>query len=458
MTKQIEQEELIAAVATPFGEGALGIVRLSGAGCLDALEKVFRPAGRLSLRESEPGRQRFGRVVDPENGGTIDEVVLIYNEAPRSFTGEDVAEITCHGGIVVTRQVLDVCLHAGARMAHPGEFSQRAFLNGKMDLTQAEAIMDLISARTELAARAAAEQLEGRLGSRIQEMRAALLEILAHVEAYIDFPEEDIAPETGGQIAGRMREILAGLEKLLATAEEGRILREGVRTVICGEPNAGKSSLLNQLLGFERAIVSQTAGTTRDSIEEAINLRGIPVILTDTAGLRQEADDIEKLGIERTMKILDRADLVLLVADASAPRGAEFERVLENCETRVLPVLNKIDLPEHDDWREAGHPRVSALTGHGMEELSEALHAKITSGGLRLHESAVAINERHRQCLDLARANMQKALHAFEEEGLSPEFVAVDLHEALDHIGDIVGRADTEEILGEIFARFCIGK
>ncbi len=308
-------EDTIAAVSTAFGEGAIAVLRLSGPRAIAIAGGIFR--SRVPVAELQARTQQFGRIV--ESAQVLDEVLLCVHRAPVSYTGEDVVEIQCHGGILVTRRILDLLLARGARAAEPGEFTQRAFLNGKMDLTQAEAVMDLIRAQTDLALRAATGQLEGRLGRQIVALRAELLGILAHVEAHIDFPDEDIDPATGAALLERIDAAREEVARLLGTADQGRILREGLRTVIYGEPNAGKSSLLNRLLGYERAIVSHLPGTTRDTLEEVVNLRGIPVRLIDTAGIRASDDHLENAGIERTRQVLSSAGLILQVADASMP-------------------------------------------------------------------------------------------------------------------------------------------
>lgn len=442
------------------------MVRLSGPGAIDLAATLFKPKGRqmsdnLTLREIPHGERLFGTISDPSSGLPVDEVVIVPLRASRTFTGEDMVEITGHGGILVTQKVLQACLHAGARVAEPGEFSQRAFLNGKIDLTQAEAIMDLISARTELAMRAAQEQLEGRLGQEICALREQLIELIAHLEAYIDFPEEGIDPDTGTAMDERMERITGHIGQLLATADEGRILREGVRTVIAGEPNAGKSSLLNCLLGFERAIVSHSAGTTRDVIEESINIKGVPFNLIDTAGLRDDSrDEIELEGMRRTREQIQRADVILLVADLTRRRPEWIAEIQSEHPSRTVLVLNKDDLPAHEDWRsDEENVRVSCLRNTGISELGEKLFQQATGGKLQIHDSAVTVNTRHRQHLEKALSALKQAREAFDKgEGLSPEFVAVDLREAMDHVGDIAGRVDAEEILGAIFSRFCIGK
>ena len=365
-------------------------------------------------------------------------------------------EIACHGGILVTRRLLGVLLERGARAAAPGEFTQRAFLNGKMDLTQAEAVMDLIRAQTDLGLRAATEQLEGRLGERIREIRDALLDMLAHVEAHIDFPEEDIDPDTGAALRARLDGVLERIALLLRTADQGRVLREGVRTVIYGAPNVGKSSLLNRLLGYERAIVSEVPGTTRDTIEEVVNLRGIPVRLVDTAGVRDSECAIEREGIARTLQHLERADLVLHVVDASQPR-------IEAVEPAHLLVLNKTDLGEHPSWAGWVGVRISCLetadaqgTG-GIEPLAEAIFERAMRQGMKSGDFALAINARHQACLKSAQTHAQAAQATFAQ-GLSAEFISLELRSALDAVGDVVGRVETEDLIGKIFSTFCLGK
>ncbi len=447
--------ETIAAVATPFGEGAIAMLRLSGPKTLEIAGRVCRVSDR-GLATLRSWRLHRARLLSPD-GSVLDDVLVSVHRAPASYTGEDVVEITCHGGILVTRRALDALLAAGARAAEPGEFTQRAFLNGKMDLTQAEAVMDLISAHTDLALRAASEQLAGRLGQRVNGLREDLLSLVAHIEAYIDFPDEDIDPDTGMALLARCDEILAALDALLATAGQGRILREGVRTVIYGEPNVGKSSLLNALVGHERAIVSEIPGTTRDTVEEFINLRGLPLRLIDTAGLRDTADPVENAGIARTKDTLARADLALRLADASQPPAVDVPN--PGTATEIL-ILNKIDLGVAPGWAAEAHRaaiRVSCRTGEGLDDLAAAVYERVTGGQLAWNPSTAAINARHQRCLARARESLAAARAALAA-GTSPEFVALDLRAALDAVGEVVGGVDTEEILGKIFSTFCIGK
>lgn len=453
--------ETIAAISTAFGEAAIAVLRLSGPRAVEIAHSVFR--GKNRAAELTSRTVHFGSIFDGDT--RLDDVLLTVFRAPASYTGEDVAEISCHGGVLVSRRILEVLLRAGARSAEPGEFTQRAFLNRKLDLTQAEAVMDVISAQTDLALRAANEQLSGTLGARIRELRTAVLDTLAQVEAFIDFPEEDISPETGTALRARIERALGDVAALLATAGQGKVLREGLRTVIYGPPNVGKSSLLNRLLGYERAIVSHHPGTTRDVLEETINVRGIPVRLMDTAGVRDTHDELEQAGIERTRRAIERAELVLHVVDASndaetwlGQSAGEIrkEQGAAPGQPRTIVVLNKCDLGIHASWTAQGGIAVSALTGEGFEKLCDAI-VDAALGGAAKGEWSVAINARHQACLETARNFLNAALGALDQ-ALSPEFIAEELRAAMDAIGDIVGRADTEELLGVIFGQFCIGK
>ena len=443
--------DTIAAISTPAGEGAIALVRISGVNAIEVVDQIFRGKEKPSQFASHV--QHFGEIVDGE-GRLVDQVMLSIHRAPASYTGEDLVELSCHGGTLVSAHVLGACLRAGARAARPGEFTERAFLNGKMDLTQAEAVIDLIRARTDLALRSATEQLEGRLGEKIRQIRDELISTTAHINASIDFPEEGIAPDEGETLQTRLDSVSEQISALLATANQGRILREGVRVVIYGATNAGKSSLLNRLLGYERVIVSETHGTTRDTIEEMINLRGVPIRLLDTAGLRKSASAVEREGIARTEKSLETADLRLHIADRNAPQPSHFEKCAGNGSEIVL--LNKSDLPEHLDWKSFDALRISCATGEGLAELKNEILTRITKQNLR-PESAVAINTRHRDCLRRALESCNRARAAMRD-GLTAEYVAVDLDEGLRAVGEVIGAVDVEQILDSVFGQFCIGK
>jgi tRNA modification GTPase len=379
---------------------------------------------------------------------------MSVHRAPASYTGEDIVEISCHGGTLVTAKVLEACLRTGARGARPGEFTERAFLNGKMDLTQAEAVIALIRARTDLALRSATEQLEGKLGQKIENIRNALVDLIAHIEASIDFSEEGIEPDEGDTLLARLESVRGQIAALLATADEGRILREGIRVVIYGATNAGKSSLLNRLLGYERVIVSDAPGTTRDTIEETINLRGVPVRLLDTAGLRASASEIEREGIARTERSLQKADLRLHIIDRSASRPAHFVEGAAN--GNEIVVLNKTDLPEHADWKDCNALRISCVTGDGLNTLESEILSRVGKQNLR-PENTLAINLRHRDCLRRALEACNRGRKTIEDTH-APECIALDLNEALRAVGEVVGAVGVEQILDSVFGQFCIGK
>jgi tRNA modification GTPase len=438
----------IVAIATAPGEAAIAVLRLSGPGSFAVADRIFR--GRKSVGELPPRQAARGRVV-AEDESALDEVLLLPFPGPQSYTGEEMVEISCHGGRLVAGLVLQRLLQAGARLADPGEFTQRAFLNGKLDLTQAEAVMDLITAKTPLAVRAANEQLEGRLGQAMEKLAAQLLDLLAHLEAWIDFPEEDIQPETGAAFVRQIEGVEVEIARLLATALEGRILREGVRLAIVGRPNAGKSSLLNCLLGFDRAIVSERPGTTRDTIEELINLGGVPFRVVDTAGLRETEDAVERAGIERTRRAVEQADVVLEVLDASAPEPGAIELI----EKPHVVVWNKIDLVPEVGCLDG--LRVSCRSGEGMADLVQHL-VKVAGHHMpEGNQSLVAINARHQACLQRAGGHLAAAGEGLRA-GQAPELVAVELRGAVEALGEVTGRLDVEDLLGRIFQLFCIGK
>ena len=443
--------DTIAAISTPPGEGAIALVRVSGANSIQIADKIFRGKDKPSRFASHV--QHLGEIFSAEDQ-LIDQVVLSVHRAPASYTGEDLVEISCHGGMLVCAKVLEACLRAGARAARPGEFTERAFLNGKMDLTQAEAVIDLIRARTDLALRSATEQLEGRLGDQIRKIRDELIGLLAHINASIDFPEEGIVPDEGETLCARLDSVREQICALLATADQGRVLREGVRVVIYGATNAGKSSLLNRLLGYDRVIVSDTHGTTRDTIEETVNLEGVSVRLLDTAGLRASESELESEGIARTEKSLQLADLRLHIADRSAPKPVHFNG--QAGDSHEILVLNKSDLPEDSDWKNFAALRISCVTGEGLPELQKEILTRIRQQNLR-PESIVAINTRHRDCLRRALESCDLARAALCQ-GLSSEYVAVDLDKALHAVGEVIGVVDVEQILDSVFSQFCIGK
>lgn len=440
-------KDTIAAISTPMGEGAIALVRVSGAKAIGVADKIFR--GKKSPTVFRSHTQHLGEI--GQNGSVIDQVMLAVHRTPNSYTGEDLVEIGCHGGAFVTAKVLQVCLRAGARAARPGEFTERAYLNGKLDLTQAEAVIDLIRAQTDIALRSATEQLAGKLGEQFRELRRELIEIMAHLDAAIDFPEDGISPDDSERIGKRLGSLRQQINQLIATAPTGRMLREGLRVVIFGATNAGKSSLLNRLLGFDRAIVSETHGTTRDTIEECMSLRGIPLRLLDTAGLRAPETSIEREGIERTQRSLALADLRLHIVDASTLSPSDFATNADE-----LLLLNKSDLSEHPDWKTIDAIRISCKTEAGLPALEEAIYQRI--GGSKLGgESPVLINVRHVHCLQRAGEAIARALDAIDA-GATPEMFGIDLRDAQSAFDELLGGGDEEAVRDAIFSQFCIGK
>lgn len=447
-------QDTIAALSTAAAEAAVSVIRISGTRALEIAGTVLR--GRRPLAELPPRTACRVQALGSE-GVVVDEGLVLVFRGPASFTGEDVVEFQGHGGLLVSGTVLAALLAAGARAAGPGEFTQRAYLNGKLDLTQAEAVMDLIHAQSTLALRAANEQLGGAIGREAEMLKQDLLPVLAHVEAFIDFPDEDISPETGAALVARLDAVIVRAQRLIATSEQGRILRQGARTVICGRPNAGKSSLLNLLSGFERAIVSPTAGTTRDTIEEIVQVHGLPLRLVDTAGLRDSGDTVEQLGIERTRREMERADLILEVVDASQPPAPGI-KVPDGLASRHLRVLNKADLGLAAGWQPGSSDLVvSCRDGAGLDELREAIRQVILRAGPLQEDHPVAVNARHRACFAKVAERVAEARRVLVD-GLAPEFVALELREALQALGEVVGAVDVEEVLDVIFASFCIGK
>jgi tRNA modification GTPase len=454
-------DDTIAAIATPIGEGGLAVIRLSGATAFAVADKCFEPAGKSSVKPSAAATHtiQFGKIV--RAGQLIDEVLLAVLRAPRTFTREDTVEISCHGGILPAKLVLDTLLAAGARLAEPGEFTKRAFLNGRIDLTQAEAVADLIHSRTELALAAANEQLAGKLSRRINQVRDDLMHVLAHVEAHIDFPEEDIAPDTKDQLLKRIEAGVAFMDELLRTADEGQILRRGIRAAIVGRPNAGKSSLLNQLLGRDRAIVSPIAGTTRDTIEETANIRGIPVVFIDTAGLREAHDEIEREGIRRSRETLAQAELILHVFDAAEPlTDTDKNYLAEFAGKKTILVRNKTDLPLKLDLPAAANAPVADVCctgGQGIEALKDTIKNLVWAGKIHGEMAQATINSRHQDALNRARTAARQAADALARDA-SLEFVAFDLRIAANAVGEVVGKTATEDLLDIVFSTFCLGK
>jgi tRNA modification GTPase len=463
-------DDTIAAISTPIGEGGIGIVRMSGPEALAILQTIFakgRPT-KLQIPNFElqtPNHLYYGHIVDPETAEVIDEVLVSYMKAPRTYTRQDVVEINCHGGIAPLRRILELCLRQGARLASPGEFTLRAFINGRIDLAQAEAVLDIVRAKTEAGLRVAVGQLEGRLSEQVRSVRRRLVDVLAYLEATIDFEEDEI-PER--DIAPDLEEARRQLEKLLAQADRGIIYRQGIRTAIVGKPNVGKSSLLNALLRTSRAIVTPIPGTTRDTLEETLNLQGIPLVLVDTAGIVAETEDvIEQLGIERSRRALAQADLALLVVDGSEPLTEADHQIADLAagKTAIL-VVNKMDLPRtvgsFDIIPEAMRAEtlaveISALTGEGLDDLEEAIVEVVFSGQVLASDEPLVSSPRHKDILKRALEHVASAQGACAQ-GMPADFVAIDLTSAVNALGEITGETVTEDLLETIFSEFCVGK
>jgi tRNA modification GTPase len=453
-------EPTIVAVATPPGQGGVAIVRLSGPEAESLLRNTFRFSS--PSRPIESHRLYYGRLYSPFEDAPIDEVMIVLMRAPRSYTREDVVEVHCHGGSLVVRRVLDLYIDLGARLARPGEFTLRAFLNGRIDLAQAEAVIDLVAARSELSGQVALQQMEGRLSSEIHRLRDAVVELLVPVEAYIDFPEEEIDLSDMAQILNLCSAITSDIGRLLSSFSTGRTLREGLGILLLGRPNVGKSSLLNALLGEARAIVTPIPGTTRDTLEEQLLLDGFPLRLIDSAGVRLTDDPIEGEGVRRAKEKIRTSDLVLLVLDGSTPPSHEDLYALEICrDSRVLLVLNKSDLPPFPlsaPFSDYPVVSISALKGDGLDELRRSILSPFTGGlGEGLREETLITNSRHREALVRASEGMGRFSSA-AKDGASMEFLAFELRTVLESFGEITGETAPDEVLDRIFSRFCIGK
>jgi len=443
-------QDTIAAVSTPIGEGGIGIVRLSGGDALPI-------ARRLLPAELEDRRLVHGRVIDPESGEVVDEVLVAYMRAPHSYTREDVVEINCHGGPMPLQRILGLALRHGARLANPGEFTLRAFLNGRVDLAQAESVLDVIQAKTQASLRLAVDGLGGRLSKQVRGVRESLMDVLAYLTARIDFPEDEVEEqEVGGPLEGAR----STLRELIASADAGIVYRQGVRTAIVGRPNVGKSSLLNRLLGESRAIVTAIPGTTRDTLEEVVNLKGVPFLLVDTAGIMDGADEVEALAVARSRRAIEQADFVLFVVDASEPLADSDRQIIGLLKGKeVLVAANKCDLPPRAGMGELPWLRVatSALTGEGLAELENGMVDAVLGGRVVTSDAALVTNPRHKEALVRAEGHVVQAEKTIAN-CLPEDFATIDLTAALNALGEITGETVTEDLLEAIFSRFCIGK
>ena len=465
-------EDTIAAIATPPGPGGIGIIRISGPLSRDILVRLFKPRQKKDTAKPASHRLRYGWIVDPQDDSPVDEVLAVYMQAPNTYTREDVVEIQCHGSYLVLQEILALILTKGARLAEAGEFTKRAFLNGRLDLTQAEAVLELIEARTDEGRSLAVAQLQGRLQDQVTGIRNSLLSMRAIIEVAIDFPEDETDILDPAALKKQLhQDVELPLKELIAKAGQGRIFREGISAVILGRPNVGKSSLLNTLLQEDRALVTAVPGTTRDTIEEYINLRGMPVRIVDTAGIRETSETVEELGIQRARAKLVEADLVFFMLDASEPPAEEDRRLYESLQEnrrkqKVLLVLNKIDInpqADPDAYRsalDADDELVSISAKHhtGITELKETVFAMMTGDSSGWDPGADCVpNVRQNDCLVKTLEACQLIIAGLDTE-LSPDLLAIDLQAALNHLGDIVGETTTEDVLDLIFEQFCIGK
>lgn len=458
-------EDTISAIATAIGEGGIGIVRMSGPRAVDVADVLFKGKNNRTASDISSSQVAYGHIVDPKTRETVDEVLLLVMRAPHSYTKEDVVEIHCHGGPVPLRKILSLTLDYGARLAEPGEFTKRAFLNGRIDLTQAEAVMDIIRAKTDASLKMSVNHLQGDLLKKITLLRDKILAMIAHLEAAIDFPEDDIEEVTAQDVKKMAVEELQAVDHLLASAHTGMILREGLQTVIIGKPNVGKSSLLNAMLRQKRAIVTDVPGTTRDSIEEFVNIKGVPLKIIDTAGIRDTQDVVEKIGVEKSRALLLKADLVLLMLDASQPLSAEDRELLSLlAEQKTVVILNKTDLPvvlTVEDLKPLVNGKkilkVSLLEGTGLENLEEFIVSMVYEGQVSLGQESYINNVRHVQLLKEAQASLKEVLKTIDRN-MPLDCMVIDLRTAWEALGEITGDTVGEDIINEIFSRFCIGK
>lgn len=454
-------EDTIAAVATALGEGGIGIVRISGENAKSILDQIF-----ISVYDNafENRKLVYGHVIDEERK-TIDEALAVYMKAPNTYTKEDVVEINCHGSIVSLKKTLELVLRKGARIADRGEFTKRAFLNGRLDLSQAEAVIDMIKAKTDKGYEVALNQLEGHLSVKITELRDQILELLAHVIVNIDYPDDDIEEITYENLKHRVKKINDEVKTLLKTSDTGKILKEGLNTVIIGKPNVGKSSLMNALLRESRAIVTEVPGTTRDTIEEMVNINHIPLRIIDTAGIRETEDVVEKIGVEKSKESFNKADLIIFILNASEELSQEDREIMKNIENKkAIILLNKTDLPEKIDINEVKKKLPmkkiiysSIVNRLGILELEEEITKMVYSGEVRQEESLLITNARHVGLLEKAKNSLNDALDMIDnKEAL--DFIEVDIRSAWETLGEIIGETVSEDIINEVFSRFCLGK
>lgn len=458
--------DTIAAISTPMGEGAIAIVRLSGDQAFEIADRLFRGVGGKRLKDVASHTIHYGHIIDPKTGEVAEEVMVSAMKGPKTFTKEDVIEINCHGGLVSVNRVLQLLLNNGARLAEPGEFTKRAFLNGRIDLSQAEAVMDLIRAKTDRAMNVALGQMEGRLSKLIQKLRQEILEILAHVEVNIDYPEyDDVEEMTHHMLLEKSAYVRKEIEKLLRTSQQGKILREGLSTVIVGRPNVGKSSLLNSLVHENKAIVTDIPGTTRDVIEEYVNVRGVPLRLLDTAGIRETEDIVERIGVEKSRQVLKEADLILLVLNYSDELTAEDENIFKAVEGMdVIVIVNKMDLEQkidtdrvHELSKKHKLVTTSLLEDKGVDDLEDAIASLFFEGSIEAGDITYVSNTRHIALLNQALNAIDEAMQGVEM-GTPIDIVQIDLTRTWELLGEIIGDSVHESLIDQLFSQFCLGK
>ncbi|ADC88607.1 MULTISPECIES: tRNA uridine-5-carboxymethylaminomethyl(34) synthesis GTPase MnmE [Staphylococcus] len=456
--------DTITSISTPMGEGAIGIVRLSGPQAIEIGDKLYK--GKYKLAEVDSHTINYGHIVDPETNEVVEEVMISVLRAPKTFTREDIIEINCHGGILTINRVLELTMTHGARMAEPGEYSKRAFLNGRIDLSQAEAVMDFIRSKTDRASKVAMNQIEGRLSDLIKRQRQSILEILAQVEVNIDYPEyDDVEDATTEFLLEQSKNIKAEIDKLLETGAQGKIMREGLSTVIVGKPNVGKSSMLNNLIQDNKAIVTEVAGTTRDVLEEYVNVRGVPLRLVDTAGIRDTEDIVEKIGVERSRKALSQADLILFVLNYNEPLTKEDRTLFEVIENEdVIVIVNKTDLVQQLNIEEVQEMignkpliQTSMLKQEGIDELEIQIRDLFFGGDVQNQDMTYVSNSRHIALLKQARHAIQDAIDA-AESGVPMDMVQIDLTRTWEILGEIIGESASDELINQLFSQFCLGK
>ena len=454
----------IAAISTATGNGGIGIIRMSGKKSFDILNKIFIPIKKNS-KEIKGYTMKFGYIVNPETNEKIDEVLVSFFIAPNSYTTENMCEINSHGGIIVERKILELCLKNGAELAEPGEFTKRAFLNGRIDLAQAESVIDLINSKTDNEAKASINQLDGKLSKEIKNIRNRLLDLMADIEANIDYPEYDIEDVTNKKISNVLNEVKINLVKLSNSFENGKILKEGVKTIIIGKPNAGKSSLLNTILNEERAIVSEYAGTTRDTIEEFVNIKGVSLKLIDTAGIRKTDDKIEEIGVNRAIKLSSEADLIIAIFDASKELDTEDLEILNIVKNKkAIILLNKIDLGDKNLQNDQeilkmcnNIIKISAKNGEGIEELYECIANLFSSKEISLNDGIIITNIRHKNQIDKAINSVNEAIFSNDND-MPIDIVSIPIKQILNDLSGITGEDVAEDIINEIFSKFCLGK